>query len=892
MRHVLPAAFALLLAGAVALPMEPAGDWWSFQPLARPALPASANASANPIDRFVLARLQEKDLAPSPQADRRTLIRRLTFDLTGLPPTPDEVRAFVADAAPDAYEKLVDRLLASPAYGERMARLWMDLVHFAETHGHDQDRVRPNAWRYRDYLIAAFNAETPYGRFIQEQVAADALFPEQPQLTPALGFLAAGPWDESSLRDIREDTFDREVGRYLDRDDIVTTVMNTFQGLTVQCARCHDHKFDPISQEEYYRLQAVFAGVGRGDVAFDPDPTVAAKRKALQATLAAIERNDRELDRRLGAPEFRASVTAWEARNATQVAAWSSPELTRLESTAGSTLTRLPDGSIRSEGKRPERDTYILAMRLKSRPITAIRLELLTDEALPHGGPGRQDNGNLHLSEFSLTVKRAKADAEDKPIPLRSATSDYDQPGWTVAHAIDGNQKTAWGIYPQVGKPHEAVFELAQPLAGGDDREAIIRLEQLHGGGHLIGRFRIAFTSAELPVKALAGPPPAIRAILATAPAKRSAQQSRELAIHVLREQTAAALAALPPVAKVYAAAANFAPDGSHKPVAAPRPVHILKRGDIRKPGALVEPGTLSCLPGLPGTFDGAATAGDAERRAALARWLSDAKNPLTWRVMANRLWQMHFGRGLVDSPNDFGRMGRKPTHPELLDFLAADLREHQSLKKLHKLIVTSATYQQSTETRPEFARRDADNAWLWRQNRTRLDAEQVRDAILTVSGRLDRTAGGPSDQQFEMKPGIHVTPVVDYTKFAWDRPPGVRRSVYRFIFRTLPDPFVACLDGADASQLTPQRTESVTALQALSLLNNEFVLVHAKAMAARLEKESPGREEQIARACELVWGRAPAKDEREQLTAYAAKHGLASLCRVLFNTNEFLFAE
>src|SRR5262249_51574397 len=252
-------------------------------------------------------------------------------------------------------------------------------------------------------------------------------------------------------------------------------------------------------------------------------------------------------------------------------------------------------------------------------------------------------------------------------------------------------------------------------------------------------------------------------------------------------------------------------------------------------------------------------------------------------RVMANRVWQYHFGRGLVDSPNDFGKMGQQPTHPELLDFLASELREHQSLKKLHKLIVTSATYKQSSASRPEGLKADEDNKLLWRQNRTRLDAEQVRDAILAVSGRLDRTAGGPSDMQFDMQPGIHVTPKVDYGKFDWDRPQGHRRSVYRFVFRTLPDPLVACLDGADSSTLTPKRTESVTAPQALALLNNEFVLVHAKAMASRLEKHSPELGKQIEFGCRLVWGRSPTTEEAKLFADHATKHGLPNLCRVLF---------
>jgi hypothetical protein len=460
-----------------------------------------------------------------------------------------------------------------------------------------------------------------------------------------------------------------------------------------------------------------------------------------------------------------------------------------------------------------------------------------------------------------------------------------------VAHAIDKDPTTAWGIYPQVGKSHEAVFELSEATSGEGETELVVKLEQLHGGGHLIGKFRLSLTSAALPVK-VAAVPPALRTILATAAEKRTLAQKLELARHVLREQTTAELGRLPAEAMVYAAAPNFKPDGSHRPSMAPREVRMLKRGDIRKPGEVVDPGALACMPKFSGEFDLPKTHTEGDRRAALAKWLSSPENPLTWRVMANRLWQWHFGVGLVNTPNDFGKMGTKPTHPELLDWLAAELRERGSLKSLHRLIVTSATYRQNSTSRPDGMKADPDNHLLWRQNRTRLDAEQVRDALLAVSNRLDRTPGGPSDRQFDMKPGIHVTPLVDYTKFDWDRPQGHRRSVYRFVFRTLPDPLVACLDGADGSTLTPKRTESVTAPQALALLNNEFMLVHAKAMAARLAKHSPEQSKQIEMGCRLVWGRGPTAEEAKLFAAYADKHGMANLCRVLFNTNEFLFAD
>jgi len=880
----------LLGLSAGALGAEPQ-TWWAFEPITRPKVPDRTH----PVDYFVRARLGAlgaKALSPAPEADRRTLIRRVTFGLTGLPPTPEEVEAFVSDSDANAYEKLVDRLLASPAYGERFARLWMDAVHFAETHGHDQDRVRPNAWRYRDYLIAAFNADRSYSRFVQEQIAADVLFPDESKRVPALGFLAAGPWDESSLRDIRENSIDREIGRYLDRDDIVTTVMNTFAGLTVQCARCHDHKFDPIPQDDYYRLQAVFAGVGRGDVPFDEDVSTGRKRRAALATLAAIARNDPALE--LNTPELKKAVAAWEVRHGAAGTTWTVPDFTKIAS-GGSTLTRQKDGSIRSEGTCPEKDTYTLVARVKSRRVTAVRLELLTDDTLPQRGPGRQDNGNLHLSEFTVAVG-------GKAVKIRGATADFDQAGWTAAHAIDGNKSTAWGIYPQVGQPHEAVFELAEPVGGDGETELAFALEQLHGGGHLIGRFRVSVTDAALPVKA-SSVPPALRVILAIPAAKRTEQQARELALHVLKETTTAALAALPAPAMVYAAAPNFVVDGTHRPVTTPREVHVLKRGDIRKPGERAEPGALSLLPNLSGEFDLPKGHAEANRRAALAKWLTDVNNPLTWRVMANRVWQWHFGTGLVGTPNDFGKMGQAPTHPELLDYLASELVNPDpnggrqspvpgSLKHLHRLIVTSATYKQASNSRPGGMKADEDNKLLWRQNRTRLDAEQVRDAILAISGRLDRTMGGPSDRQFDLKPGIHVTPVVDYGKFDWDRKEGHRRSVYRFVFRTLPDPLVECLDGADASALTPKRSESVTAPQALALLNNEFVLVHAKAMAVRLEKHSAECGKQIEFACRLVWGRAPTAEETERFAGYTKKHGLANLCRVLFNTNEFLFAD
>jgi hypothetical protein len=631
-------------------------DWWSLRrivcPQVPPVEPSMSGWARTPIDRFILAKLAEKGLRPSREADRRTLIRRLSFDLIGLPPTPEEIAAFLADPAPDAYERLVDRLLASPDYGERWARHWMDVVHFAETHGHDQDRIRPNAWPYRDYLIAAFNHDTPYARFVQEQVAADVLFPEEPRLIVALGMIAAGPWDESSLRDIRDDSIDRQIGYYIDRDDMVSTVMSTVVSATVHCARCHDHKFDPISQADYYSLQAVFAGVDKAERSYDADPEIGQLRRSLASEVKATQGRD----------------------------------------------------------------------------------------------------------------------------PAQSA-----------------------------------------------------------------------WVSAEL--------------------------------------------SALPPQQLVFAAASEFAPDAGHKPPGGPRPVNLLRRGDIHQPGPPAPPGTLSGVAGLPSRFPISAADDESARRAALARWLTDSANPLTWRSIANRVWHYHFDRGIVATPNDFGRMGAAPSHPELLDWLAATFRDSGgSFKQLHRLIVTSAVYRQETRDDPMAASVDADDTWLWRQRRRRLDAESIHDAILMVAGRLDTRMGGPSVQQFTLSAGVHVTPVVNYTRYDWNSPASSRRSVYRFLFRTLPDPFFDTLDAADSSQLIAVRNESTTPLQALALLNNPFVLRQSEHFAHRLEAIAPDMPGRIKAAFELAYSRPPTDGEIAVLSEYARRHGLTNACRLIVNSNEFLF--
>jgi hypothetical protein len=863
----------LLIGGLLALAAGPRPDHWSLAPLARPAVPAVRDGAwvRNPIDAFILARLEAEGMKPSPPADPRTLLRRVTFDLTGLPPTPDEIDRFAADPSPGAYEAVVDRLLASPRHGEHWARHWLDVAHYADTHGHDQDKPRPNAWPYRDYVIRSLNDDKPYARFVQEQIAGDVLFPDDSQATVALGFLAAGPWDESSLRDIKDDTIDKKKAQHLDRDDMLVTALGAFMSTTIGCAQCHDHKFDPISQVEYYRLQSVFAGVDRAERPYDPDPQVHRRRRELASL-----------------PVDRGEVEAWE--QALRRPIWTTAAPVTFSSSGGATLEAQSDGSLRSGGARPERDTVTIAARTELVGITAARLEVMTDPSLPKQGPGRQDNGNLHLSEIRVMAVPAAREVAALPVAIAGATADFNQDGWGVERAIDGDMKTAWGIFPEVGKPHEAVFRFREPVGYAGGTILIFILEQQHGDGHLIGRARLSVTT-EPDRRLFAALPGPIGAILAVAPDQRTEAQSAALTAHYRRGKIELELDALPRPHKVYAAASDFEPQGNFKPARGPRPIHRLLRGDIHRPAEEATPGALSCVPGLSPTLDVRDGADEGERRAALARWITDARNVLTWRSIVNRVWHYHFGRGIVDTPGDLGVMGGRPSHPELLDWLAVEFRDGGgSLKRLHRLIVTSAAYRQSSESVPAWAARDGENRLLWRMNRRRLDAEEIRDALSAIGGTLDLSMGGPPARQFlEQGKTASDTLKVDYERFDVDSPESRRRAVYRFIYRTVPDPFLETLDCPDGSQAVARRSVSVTSLQALALMHDRYVVRQSERLAERVASAGDVRA-QAAAAFRLALGRAPEPAELEALAAHAEKHGTASACRIIFNTNEFVF--
>ena len=824
------------------------------------------------------------------------MIRRLYVDLHGLPPTPEAVESFVADSDPQACEKLVDRLLDSERYGERWARHWLDTVHFADSHGCEHDVFRPNAWRYRDYVIGSFNRDTPWGRFIREQLAADRFYPDEPQLTPALGFIAAGPL-ELSRAGTAPVTFD-----YLDRDDMVTQTMAAFVSTTANCARCHYHKFDPISQEDYYSLQAVFAGVGKGAIEFDADPQVARERRRLNELLTAAKSGDQPT---LLAEELADIVLKWEEEFGHQPAAWLPLAPTGFASSDGSTLKLQGDHSILASDIRPEKDTYTITASSPVTKLTALRLDVLTDDSLPLKGPGRQDNGNLHLSEFEAFVVEPEA-TERTPLKIKKATADWDQSGWTISHALDGNVATAWGIYPKVGASHYAVFELDEPVTLKPSSQLVVVLKQLHGGGHLIGRAKLYATDA--PGASANVLPETVLAAMKIERDQRSDEQRTAVAAHALRTYAERQLASLPAQLMVYAVSSSYSHAARQANPISPKIVHVLRRGDIDKPGVVASPGTLSAITRLPGRFDLADPNDEASRRAALAEWLASADNPLTWRSIVNRTWAHHFGRGLCDTPNDFGRMGDTPSHPELLDWLAVWFRDDAkgSLKQLHRLILLSSTWQRAstmpqassvpsevrTDQSANAAAIDSDNRLLWRMNRRRLDAESYRDSILQISGRIDLTMGGPGIQQFTQSKGAQATPKLDYDAFDWSNPSAARRSIYRVVWRGIADPFMESLDFPDLGLLPSKRGESISALQALSVFNNDFVLHHSQVIATLLQTAQPTIDEQVAQACRLIYLREPRVEERSLLTAYAQKHGLAATCRVLLNSSEFLFVE
>ncbi len=880
-----PAGVALKATGPA--PVEE--RWWSLRPLARPPVPAVRNKAwvRTPLDAFVLAALESKGLSPSPEVDRRTLVRRVTLDLHGLPPAPSEVEAFVNDKRPDAYERLVDRLLASPAYGERWGRHWLDVAHYGDTHGYDKDKRRDFAWHYRDYVLRSFNKNKPYGRFIEEQIAGDVLYPDDPEGTIATGFVVAGPWDFVGQVELREGTLDKEKTRVLDRDDMVSSTLSTFMSLTVGCARCHDHKFDPIPQKDYYRLQAVFAGVERGNRPF-ADRTARATLEAERAALLAHREGLRK-----------------------KVAAVRHPRLARLDAELTAQRARLaalppfpPGAPSPTNGyhsgisPRPDMVKWVQIDLGQVRPLDEVRLVPARPTDFPDS-PG-----------FGFPA-RFRVEAADEPtfraprLLADHTGADLTSPGDNPHRISAKGQKarhvrvTATRLWKRT---NDYVFALAEMEVLSDGRNVsrgagVTALDSIEAGRwsrrHLVDGFG---SRARLPdttdakIAATVRQRDELREAIAKTARARADLAHALLAPEVRADltRTADRLAGLE---RRFAALASSAQAYAVVP-RPPRPISLLHRGNVESPRGLVTPGGLACVTGPSPEFALARPGDEGLRRAALAKWIADPKNALTWRSIVNRAWHYHFGRGLVDTPNDFGRNGSLPTHPELLDFLAIEFRDGGgSLKELHRLIVRSAAYRQSSKHNEAGAKIDGDNRYLWRMNRRRLDAESVRDVVLAVSGKLDRTMGGPGFEMFRFKDDH--SPVYDYSdlKKAHD-PATYRRTVYRFTVRSVPSPFLDSLDCADPNLNVPVRNATLTALQALALLNNPFMVRQGAHFAERLTQASGEAEAQVELAYRLAFGRPPDAGERAAVVAYAKKHGLANACRVLFNTNEFLFID
>lgn len=870
----------MFLTLAVAMLAQPnPGAWWSREPLAR-AIPP--RASAHPVDAFLLDRLNREGLTPAPEVDRHSLYRRLSFDLTGLPPSPEAVRAFAADARPDALERAIDSMLKSPAHGERMARLWLDVAHYGDTHGYDKDKPRPNAWPYRDWLIRSFNADMPYRDFVTWQIAGDMVPGSGPGGIEALGFLAAGPWDFIGHAEVPETKVDGRIARHLDRDDIVTAVTNTFLGVTVQCAQCHDHKFDPVTQTDYYRLQAVFAAIDRADKPYYAD--------------SGTEKKVAQAESRMAAAKARRDALASRERQLL------GPEAARLEADIASMSRPAPGKDPRfgwHSAIRPkaESNEWIQVDLGESKPIAKVALH-----------PCHDDFNNIGAGfgfpvRYSISVGD-NPDGTGNSLLADKTAADVANPALaTVTHSGGARGRYVRLTVTRLAPRQNDFIAAVSEMRVLDDK----------GGNLAQGKPTRSSSSIEAPPRWTAanltdgiwfGGDPASRDRLDELTARLVRLRMTKLSKAFLDEMAVAdtelasaesARKALPRPALVYAGTVHngsgafrgTGPDGGK-----PRAIHVLRRGNIQQPSEEVGPGAIASLTHAPAVFDIKADQPEGARRLALARWITHDDNPLFWRVIANRVWRWHFGRGLVETPNDLGRMGDMPAHRELLDHLALWLRDNGgSLHKLHRLLLTSAAYRRSPAETPTARAKDPDNRLFWRGNRRKLDAEALRDAMLAVSGTLDTTMHGPPFQDFVITHPEH-SPHYEYDKFDHGSKVARRRSIYRFIVRSQQQPFMTVLDCADPSQLVDRRNETNSPLQALALLNNDFVLVMAREFAARLENEGGDTPKRIARAVELALGRLPTSGEASVLAEHAERHGMPSVCRVIFNLNAFAFVD
>ncbi len=833
-------------------------EHWSFVKPRRTEPPQVQNAAwpRNELDRYVLARLESEGLAPSPEADRHTLLRRLSFDLTGLPPTPEEIAAFIHDVNPDAYEQAVDRLLASPRYGERMAMWWLDGARYADSNGFQSDWERYQ-WRWRDWVIDAFNRNQPFDVFTIDQLAGDLRPNATLEQRIATGFC------RNHRINTEGGTIAQEwhVENVIDR---VETASNVWLGLSLGCCRCHDHKYDPFTQRDFYQLFAMFNnvpenGTGDGERPINHRPYIMAPRLDEAARLAALDGEVATAEPALAEQEklLPLLVADWERALAAEPAGkiWHTFSPDAALSASGATLTCQEDDAVAVGGPQRNNDSFILRATLNLPRLTGLRLEALTADDLPGKGPGRSENGNFVLTDLRVAIDGA-------PTRLATARADFSQETFAVEQAIDSDAQSGWAIHPRGGETHTATFSLEKPLDATTPLTVAVALEfQSPHPGHQLGRFRLGFTGADDPHTSKDIPDDVLAAV--ACPAEQRSDEQRERLTAYVRQHHAPAVQA----AQAYLDAARKTRDEFAATVPtvmvmdelpAPRPAFVLVRGQYDKPGQEVHAA-------LPAALH-PASAGAPMNRLGLAQWLVDENNPLTSRVIANRIWENYFGVGIVKTTENLGAQGDQPSNQALLDWLATELTRLQwDLKALQKTIVMSATYRQSSRVTPALAERDPENRLMARGPRFRLPAEMLRDNELFTVGLLKEKLGGPSVYPYQPENVWNeTTEYGNLRNYKHSTGDGLyRRSLYTIWKRTAAPPNMLVFDMPSRELCLVRRGRTNTPLQALTLLNDVTYVEAARVLAERMIREG-GEEsaQRITYAFRRVLGRDPSADE------------------------------
>lgn len=858
--------------------IEAGAPWashWAFQTPVKSQIPKVRQPKLiqNPIDAFILEKLEQQHLSFSEPADQTTLLRRLSLDLTGLPPHIKEINTFLSDKSPDAYRKQVTRLLASPHYGERWGRLWLDAARYADSNGYEKDAPR-EVWLYRDWVIDALNQNMPYNQFVIEQVAGDLLPQASQDQKIATGFMRNSMLNE-------EGGIDPEEFRMAAMFDRMDTIGKSILGLTLQCSQCHSHKYDPLTHENYYQIFACINNSYEASMRGYTDEEQQQREKLL------IEIKSIEQSLKNTMPDWPQRLAAWEKQVKENQPVWHVLKLKNIDSNSQRYFEQ-PDHSMLAQGYAPSRFTSNFEAETNASEITAIRLELLNHPNLPAGGPGRATSGLCALTDIKLSVADLKDPKQKTNIKFAEATADFSNPrvqlqypyedkkgvrGFTgpVSYAIDGDNSTAWGIDAGPGRqnqPHEAVFRAEKPFGYPEGSRLTISLVQMHGGWNSdnnqtmnLGRFRISWSKSP---NAHADPvPDRVREILTIPDAERTPRQQDQIFSYwrTTIPEWAAENERIETIWKQH-------PEGTTQLVyqerPQPRKTHLLDRGDFLKQKQVVQPGVPGFLNTLP--------ADTPVDRLTFARWLVDRQSPTTARAIVNRVWQAYFGQGIVSTSEDLGSQGAAPTHRKLLDWLAVwFMDEGWDMKKLHTLIVTSRTYQQSSRVSPELYAKDPYNRLLARGPRYRVDAEIVRDIALQASGLLNPEIGGPS--VYPPAPAFLFDKPASYGPKTWNVEEDAeryRRAIYTFRFRSVPYPMLQAFDAPNGDISTVKRTRSNTPLQALTTLNETLFMECAVGLAeTTLSTNSGSDESRIETAFRRCVSRYPSAEEKQVLSQF-----------------------